>query len=222
MSSESAKLKREKLIGKKFGKLTVIGFKYEIKRKRYYVVCSCECGKETIVDQNKLKTGHTKSCGCNISEMLVYRNKTLLSKHNLTNHPMYVTWLGGYKRCNNDTDSNYKRYGGRGIKCEWTLEEACAWYDENPKPVGKYSLDRIDNNGNYCINNVRWATDLMQAVNKEHVKKSKNIYDTKSGKIRACISIKGVQYSKTFTVYKEAEQWIEELRNKRLDMYFND
>ena len=36
------------LIGKRFGKLTVIEF-YEKRNNRYYWKCKCDCGKETIV-----------------------------------------------------------------------------------------------------------------------------------------------------------------------------
>lgn len=54
------------LIGKKFGKLTVIS-KYTEKRKnRYYTICIClcECGKETKVIYSNLRNNSTKSCGC--------------------------------------------------------------------------------------------------------------------------------------------------------------
>lgn len=52
------------LIGKRFGKLTVLEF-YGINRYRYSMfICQCDCGKKVIVSQNKLKSGHTRSCGC--------------------------------------------------------------------------------------------------------------------------------------------------------------
>lgn len=50
-------------VGMKFGRLTVIG---EGKREKgvYKWKCKCECGNITFVDSNKLRSGHTKSCGC--------------------------------------------------------------------------------------------------------------------------------------------------------------
>ena len=53
----------EKLIGRRFGRLVVIG--YDGRRGRYpYWRCRCDCGRETVVRQANLKSGHTKSCGC--------------------------------------------------------------------------------------------------------------------------------------------------------------
>ena len=51
------------LTGMKFGKLTVIERKGSIRNKAAWL-CKCECGNETIVASDKLKSGHTKSCGC--------------------------------------------------------------------------------------------------------------------------------------------------------------
>ena len=52
------------LVGRKFGRLTVVK---EAERKRKYVrywLCKCECGKEVIVQQGHLTKKHTRSCGC--------------------------------------------------------------------------------------------------------------------------------------------------------------
>lgn len=52
------------LIGKKFGRLTVID---ELnKRKNRYIIwkCLCDCGREVEVRTNSLISGHTNSCGC--------------------------------------------------------------------------------------------------------------------------------------------------------------
>lgn len=55
------------LTGQRFGKLKVIS-RYGTKRNRATWLCLCDCGKETIVTSDKLRSGHTKSCGCLISE----------------------------------------------------------------------------------------------------------------------------------------------------------
>lgn len=58
---------KSSLIGKKFGKLTVIryaGDEFIGSDNNSRWVCSCECGNEVVVGGNKLKGGHTKSCGC--------------------------------------------------------------------------------------------------------------------------------------------------------------
>ena len=53
------------LTGQKFNKLTVLS-KDEEKNtnKRIYWKCKCDCGNEILVSADKLKSGHTKSCGC--------------------------------------------------------------------------------------------------------------------------------------------------------------
>lgn len=72
-------------------------------------------------------------------------------------------------RCYNQKYPMYHRYGGRGITvcAEW-LESQDAfvrWAMENGWREG-LSLDRIDNDGNYCPENCRWATAKEQARNK--------------------------------------------------------
>lgn len=61
-------MQHENLIGKKFGMLTVIEQSRKVytqnKSTRTLWRCICDCGNETEVDGQKLKCGHTKSCGC--------------------------------------------------------------------------------------------------------------------------------------------------------------
>ena len=55
------------LIGKKFGRLTVLEYAYDESKKsanKSRWVCNCDCGNTIIVAGDKLKSGHTKSCGC--------------------------------------------------------------------------------------------------------------------------------------------------------------
>lgn len=51
------------LTGQKFNKLTVIE-RVESNNRHAQWRCKCDCGNETIVRGDKLKSGHTKSCGC--------------------------------------------------------------------------------------------------------------------------------------------------------------
>lgn len=55
------------MIGKKFGRLTVLkyaGDEYIGLDNNSKYICKCDCGNIAIVGQNKLKSGHTQSCGC--------------------------------------------------------------------------------------------------------------------------------------------------------------
>lgn len=82
----------------------------------------------------------------------------------------YKALKGAMQRCYNENNPSYKNYGGRGIKVADRWREKPYGFqnfmeDMGPKPSPKYSLDRIDVNGDYCPENCRWADDNTQAVN---------------------------------------------------------
>lgn len=82
--------------------------------------------------------------------------------------PEYVAWWSMRGRCLNKKDSeDYKRYGERGITVcrEWDSFENFL-KDMGRRPSEDYSLDRIDNNGNYEPSNCRWATKKQQSRNR--------------------------------------------------------
>lgn len=81
-------------------------------------------------------------------------------------------------RCNKPKNRSYHNYGGRGIKvCERWHDYLNFKEDMLPTFAPKLTLDRIDVNGNYCLENCRWATVKEQQNNK----RTNHLIDTPSG-----------------------------------------
>jgi len=85
----------------------------------------------------------------------------------------YNIWKGMKKRCSNPKTPAYKDYGGRGIRVcdEWIKSFTSFFESVGPRPSLEFTLDRINNDGNYEPGNVRWATKIQQANNTRRNKK---------------------------------------------------
>lgn len=125
--------------------------------------CICDCGNHCVVLASDLKSKSQISCGC--EQMRLF--KEIITKHSKTGSKEYKAWKSAKDRCYNPNNAHYATYGGRGITMqkEWA-EDFSKFYEHiGDCPSKKHSLDRINSNGNYEENNVRWATPAEQARN---------------------------------------------------------
>lgn len=154
------------MTGQKFGRLTVVcKVPSHGNSKSIYWLCKCECEKEIEVRGSSLISGHTKSCGCYLSDKITEKNL----KHGGFGTRLYYIWCDMKKRCYNPNDKDYKNYGERGVCIcdEWesNFETFQNWalnngYKEN------LTIDRIKVDGNYEPCNCRWTSIIEQNNNK--------------------------------------------------------
>lgn len=150
------------LTNQRFGKLVAVKRDGQDEGKMYFWLCTCDCGNYARVKLSNLTQGNTKSCGC-----AQYETKF---GYKMTEHPLFHTWHGMHARCTNENHEKYPDYGGRGIiVCARWRNFDLFVTDIGPKPTPLHTLDRIDVNGFYEPDNVRWATPEVQQKNKRNL-----------------------------------------------------
>ena len=145
------------------------------------------CGDEFRTQIFKVKSGHTKSCGCYKKRRMSETHKT----HGLKNTRLYTIWGNIKARILNPKNERYNDYGGRGITIceEWLdIHNFYNWAIQNGYS-DELSIDRIDNDGNYEPSNCRWTTQTIQCRNQRIQTNNTSGY-------------KGVSYNKRANKYK--------------------
>lgn len=164
--------KRIDRTGERFGRLIVLRFggSYYRPDGRLYGIkwaCRCDCGAELTVHAYGLKSGATQSCGCLQKEEIQkqgWKNK----RHGLTESKTYLSWISMRKRCEYKKGNRWKLYGGRGVKvCRRWLKFENFLEDMGERPAG-LTLERKDNNGDYCQKNCMWASQKEQQNNRRN------------------------------------------------------
>ena len=165
-------------IGEIYNNLTIISFDKK-QGKRYYWNCKCECGSIKSIIYDHLKSENTKSCGCIRKE-----NTSKIGKANKTHgysklkqFSEYNSWQTMIQRCYNKNHDNYLIYGAKNITvCErWLNSFENFIEDMGNRPNKNYTIDRINNKGNYEPSNCRWSSKEEQNNNQSTNKQVINI-----------------------------------------------
>lgn len=170
------------LTGEQHGRITVIKHFDRTKKGKNRWLCECACGVQFIKNTQRILNG-AKSCGCYKSDKLREYLTTVAADY----PKEHAVWKTMRQRCNNKNATDYDYYGGRGIKVckEWDFPKGGFTNfirDMGPRPTNYHTIDRKDNNGNYCPDNCKWATRKEQNINTRQVK-----WITHNGKTR-CIA----------------------------------
>lgn len=186
------------LAGKKFGKLLVVKRQGQDKRGNALWKCTCDCGKEKLVESSCLRRGVSTHCGCSrktTSTFAAYikavSGKIVDPKGESTR--LKSVWKAMVKRCYDPNDQKFYTYGDRKIfVCdEWLVYEAFfSWALANGYRK-ELQIDREDNNKGYCPDNCRFVTPQQNSNNRSVPSNNKTgytgVYLRKSGSYRAYI-----------------------------------
>lgn len=91
----------------------------------------CDCGETyisvgawVVAQQKKATNPLAPSCGC----LNQITTRELRFKHGLSKHPLFWVWVAMVERCTNPKNSNYGRYGARGIYvCDEWVKDSTAF-----------------------------------------------------------------------------------------------
>jgi hypothetical protein len=148
------------LTGRRFGRLEVVG-RAPNRNTVVYWLCRCDCGIEKEVGSQSLRSGRIKSCGC----LRVDTSRARCTTHGKCNSREYQSWQNMKRRCSDISNEAYANYGARGITYHESFEQFDGFFEYLGVCPEGYSLDRIDNDGNYEPGNVRWASRSTQNAN---------------------------------------------------------
>lgn len=152
------------LTGHRFGRLVALHRDGSIKTNVAWL-CVCDCGKTHRASGNRLRSGHTKSCGCFNSDF----SRERFTTHGQSSSRLFRIWTGMKTRCTNENSVGWPNYGGRGITIcqEWMASFASfADWAAGSGYSADMTIERVNVNGHYCPENCTWIAAAEQTKNR--------------------------------------------------------
>ena len=154
-------------VGKVYNKLTVESLSEKNLQSRNFWNCRCTCGLSTVVRDDKLKDGSTKSCGCLFEEVIVKHGHKRRKRPSRT----YKSWESMIQRCYNPNAGNYHKYGAKGITvCQRWIDSFESFLEDMGERPPNKTIDRIEGAFVYSKESCKWSTNIEQNNNKSNTK----------------------------------------------------
>jgi hypothetical protein len=198
-------------VGMVYGRLTVLRFHGHNTHKQRCWECLCQCGNITVVSGGQLTTGNTTSCGCYLKERT--------TKHGGWKKSSYNTWRAMMRRCYNQKDKDFPKYGAVGVVVQSSWHDYLSFVEDMGEPEGAQTLHRVDPYGDYTKENCKWASPTTQARETRLSKRNKTGYvgvrQNKEGTFMAKVTVKNkAYYSKCYKTIEQAVAARKELEEK--------
>ncbi len=167
-------MQSHKLEGQTFGRLTVLSREGSNKKGSALWRCRCVCGKEKVVIGWAMIAGNVHSCGCLQKESANRAGRT----HGMSQQPEYRIYRSILARCYQPSDTNYPKYGAKGVTvCDrWNPAEGGSfenfYSDMGPRPTPSHNIDKeaVDlGNKVYGPEGCRWVLAKVNQRNRANV-----------------------------------------------------